>query len=73
MTVKFATIPKIPTEKAEMSKCIYDIYETNHELPRVNKSWKDYQEFLDTNNQKGKNMPANKKDSSNTIPKEKQE
>jgi len=71
MTVKFATIPKIPTEKSEMSKCIYDIYETNHELPRVNKNWKDYQEFLDTSNQK--KPAANKQDLSNTIPKEKQE
>jgi len=26
---------EIPTEKSEMAKCIYDIYETNHELPRV--------------------------------------
>jgi len=33
--VKMGIFLEIPTEKSEMSKCIYDIYETNHELPRV--------------------------------------
>jgi len=66
MTVSFATIPKIPNEKTEMTKTIYDIYENTHMLTRFKMDWKDYKSFLETSNnnkekhQKEEHVPKQK-------------